>query len=84
MDEEADLALLDQHLLKTNLLSQRMTGKLDPTPHSVEQELTVTGILAQLDTRLSRLDKTIAPLGIQPLTRKGQSQCTIPLYPSRG
>ncbi|GFZ46609.1 hypothetical protein JCM24511_03829 [Saitozyma sp. JCM 24511] len=53
MDEAADLALLDQHLLKTNLLSQRMTG-----------------ILGQLDTRLSRLDKTIAPLGLQPLTRK--------------
>ncbi|WWC85250.1 uncharacterized protein L201_000112 [Kwoniella dendrophila CBS 6074] len=53
MDEEADLALLDQHLLKTNLLSQRMTN-----------------ILGQLDTRLSRLDKTIAPLGLQPLTRK--------------
>ncbi|KAK4687879.1 exocyst complex component 7, partial [Tremellales sp. Uapishka_1] len=56
MDEEADLALLDQHLLKTNLLSQRMTG-----------------ILAQLDSRLSRLDKTIAPLGIQPLTRKAHN-----------
>ncbi|WWC61383.1 uncharacterized protein I303_103966 [Kwoniella dejecticola CBS 10117] len=53
MDEEADLALLDQHLLKTNLLSQRMTN-----------------ILGQLDNRLSRLDKTIAPLGLQPLTRK--------------
>ncbi|WVQ98552.1 hypothetical protein IAU59_005678 [Kwoniella sp. CBS 9459] len=53
MDEEADLALLDQHLLKTNLLSQRMTN-----------------ILGQLDTRLSRLDKTIAPLGLQPLTTK--------------
>ncbi|ORY27086.1 Cullin repeat-like-containing domain protein [Naematelia encephala] len=56
MDEEADLALLDQHLLKTNLLSQRMTG-----------------ILGQLDTRLSRLDKAIAPLGIQPLTRKANN-----------
>ncbi|WRT66900.1 uncharacterized protein IL334_003865 [Kwoniella shivajii] len=53
MDEEADLALLDQHLLKTNLLSQRMTN-----------------ILGQLDTRLSRLDKTIAPLGLGPLTKK--------------
>ncbi|WWD15716.1 hypothetical protein CI109_100138 [Kwoniella shandongensis] len=56
MDEEADLALLDQHLLKTNLLGQRMTN-----------------ILGQLDTRLSRLDKTIAPLGLQPLTRKANN-----------
>ncbi|ORX34454.1 Cullin repeat-like-containing domain protein [Kockovaella imperatae] len=53
MDEAAELALLDQHLLKTNNLSQRMTT-----------------ILSQLDTRLSRLDKAIAPLGIQPLSRK--------------
>lgn len=35
-------------------------------------------ILAQLDTRLSRLDKTIAPLGLQPLTRKGQSKLQLP------
>lgn len=75
MDEEADLALLDQHLLKTNLLSQRMTGQL-AFPVEVHQ-LTLIGILAQLDTRLSRLDKTIAPLGIQPLTRKGQSQFSV-------
>lgn len=34
------------------------------------------GILGQLDTRLSRLDKTIAPLGLQPLTRKGHSAFT--------
>ncbi|CAK9782304.1 hypothetical protein CC85DRAFT_325436 [Cutaneotrichosporon oleaginosum] len=53
VDEETDLALLTQHLVKTNSLSQRMTG-----------------ILFQLDGRLSRLDKSIAPLGIRNLTRQ--------------
>ncbi|EIW68795.1 hypothetical protein M231_06865 [Tremella mesenterica] len=56
MDEQADIALLEQHLQKTNLLSQRMTA-----------------ILAQLDARLSRLDKTITPLGLQPLTIKANN-----------
>ncbi|KAK8870005.1 hypothetical protein IAR55_000575 [Kwoniella newhampshirensis] len=67
MDEEADLALLDQHLLKTNLLGQRMTN-----------------ILGQLDTRLSRLDKTIAPLGLQPLTRKADNIDAILLHLNGG
>ncbi|WVQ78246.1 hypothetical protein IAT38_000329 [Cryptococcus sp. DSM 104549] len=67
MDEEADLALLDQHLLKTNQLGQRMTN-----------------ILGQLDTRLSRLDKAIAPLGIQPLTRKDAEIEAILSYLSGG
>ncbi|BEJ18229.1 hypothetical protein CspHIS471_0705060 [Cutaneotrichosporon sp. HIS471] len=53
VDEETDLALLTQHLVKTNSLSQRMTG-----------------ILFQLDGRLSRLDKSIAPLGIRQMTRQ--------------
>ncbi|KAL7423726.1 exocyst complex component exo70 [Cryptotrichosporon argae] len=53
LDDDADLALLDQHLIKTNVLSQRMTT-----------------ILAQLDSRLSRLDKTLAPLGIQKISAK--------------
>ena len=57
MDESTDLALLDQHLLKTNTLSQQMTA-----------------ILGQLDARLSRLDKTIQPLGLGPLTRKASSE----------
>ncbi|BEI87205.1 hypothetical protein CcaverHIS002_0705510 [Cutaneotrichosporon cavernicola] len=53
VDEETDLTLLTQHLVKTNSLSQRMTG-----------------ILFQLDGRLSRLDKSIAPLGIRQMTRQ--------------
>jgi exocyst complex protein 7 len=84
MDEEADLALvsgqstgvwaslryqLDQHLIKTNQLSQRMTGG-----HlNITKLLTPTGILSQLDARLSKLDKTISPLGIQPHYRHAQS-----------
>ncbi|OCF55156.1 hypothetical protein L486_07267 [Kwoniella mangroviensis CBS 10435] len=85
MDEEADLALLDQHLLKTNLLSQRMTStyltanekqkKIYDERANIEvgtdvSLYTLLDILGQLDNRLSRLDKTIAPLGLQPLTRK--------------
>lgn len=31
------------------------------------------GILGQLDTRLVKLDKTIAPFGIQPLSKEAQS-----------
>ena len=50
------LTMQDQHLLKTNQLSQRMTS-----------------ILGQLDGRLSRLDKTIAPLGLQSLSTTATS-----------
>lgn len=32
------------------------------------------GILGQLDTRLVKLDKTIAPFGIQPLSKEAQSE----------
>jgi hypothetical protein len=53
---EQALTLQDQHLLKTNQLSQRMTS-----------------ILGQLDGRLSRLDKTIAPLGLQALSNTASS-----------
>jgi hypothetical protein len=33
----------------------------------------MTAILGRLDTRLSRLDKTVAPFGIQPLTKEARS-----------
>lgn len=57
LDLVSTLTLQDQHLLKTNQLSQRMTS-----------------ILGQLDGRLSRLDKTIAPLGLQTLSRTANSE----------
>ena len=57
LDPVSTLTWQDQHLLKTNQLSQRMTS-----------------ILGQLDGRLSRLDKTIAPLGLQALSRTANSE----------
>ncbi|KAJ9123578.1 hypothetical protein QFC24_003794 [Naganishia onofrii] len=56
MEEETELALLEQRLVQTNKLASRMTN-----------------ILSQLDSRLSKLDKTIAPFGIQPLSKEAQS-----------
>ena len=42
------------------------------TTHLLGQH--IVGLLSQLDTRLSRLDKTVAPFGIQNLTREASSQ----------
>ncbi|KAI5453770.1 exocyst complex component exo70 [Naganishia albida] len=56
MEDETELALLEQRLAQTNKLAARMTG-----------------ILGQLDTRLVKLDKTIAPFGIQPLSKEAQN-----------
>lgn len=76
VDEETDLALLVGRLLTCS------TDTSEPAPpqdQHVEPEndecvivptsLTVA-ILSQLDSRLSRLDKSIAPLGIRELTRQ--------------
>lgn len=79
MEEEAELALLEQRLQQTNQLASRMTGKSLASGMS-DGRLThllgrhIVGLLSQLDTRLSRLDKTVAPFGIQNLTREASSQ----------
>lgn len=44
---------------------------LTPGPHFL------LGILGQLDTRLVKLDKTIAPFGIQPLSKEAQSKSNV-------
>jgi exocyst complex protein 7 len=85
MEEEAELALLEQRLQQTNQLASRMTGMPLTFGHKRNNELYVdpmllTGLLSQLDTRLSRLDKTIAPFGIQNLTREASSKDLLAGY----
>ncbi|ODN84885.1 hypothetical protein L202_00737 [Cryptococcus amylolentus CBS 6039] len=71
MDEEADLALLDQHLLKTNQLGQRMTnilGQLDNRLYRLDKAIVPLGIQpltrkeANIESLLNYLEgKALAP-----------------------
>lgn len=52
-------------MIKTNALSQRMKSEHHSTS---PPSLLTAAILSQLDSRLSRLDKSVAPLGIRQLS----------------
>ncbi|OXB39264.1 hypothetical protein J007_00940 [Cryptococcus neoformans] len=84
MDEETDLALLDQHLLKTNQLGQRMTnilGQLDNRLYRLDKAIVPLGIQpltrkdANIDALLSYLSgKSVASIpNSRPATNRQAS-----------
>ncbi|WVO16993.1 hypothetical protein L204_104679 [Cryptococcus depauperatus] len=88
MDEEAELALLDQHLIKTNRLGQRMTsilGQLDNRLYRLDKAITPLGLqpYTRKDTNLDALLKYLseeaapsAPLLSAPTSSSNNAKTT--------
>ncbi|XAO24207.1 hypothetical protein I312_103002 [Cryptococcus bacillisporus CA1280] len=79
MDEETDLALLDQHLLKTNQLGQRMTnilGQLDNRLYRLDKAIVPLGI-QPLTRKDANIDALLSYLSGKPVASIPDSRPAI-------